>query len=246
MKKIYVVGLGPGKRSFMTERAVDALADAELLCGYKVYTDLALAVFPEKEVVTTPMTKETERCRLAFEHANAGKTVAMVCSGDPGVYGMAGLIYELSAEFPEVEVEVVPGVTAAQSGAAVLGAPLVHDFAVISLSDLLTPWEDIERRALFAAKADFVLCLYNVSSMRRKDHLQKICELLMPVTGEKRVCGWVKNIGREGENCGVMTIKELAGFEADMFTTVFIGKSTTKAIGGKMVTPRGYEKKAEI
>ncbi|MBR3231567.1 MAG: precorrin-3B C(17)-methyltransferase, partial [Lachnospiraceae bacterium] len=146
MSKLYVVGLGPGGAEYMTEEARAALARADVLVGYTVYLDLVRDMFPDKEVFTTPMQQEIERCRWALEIASGGKTVAMLSSGDAGVYGMAGLILEISGEFPEVEIEVVAGVTAALSGAAVLGAPLMHDFCVISLSDLLTPWETIERR----------------------------------------------------------------------------------------------------
>lgn len=146
MSNIVVVGIGPGDAAFLTQQARSAMEQADVLCGYTVYIDLVAPLFPEKETYSTPMKKEVDRCRWALETAQRGKTVAMVCSGDAGVYGMAGLMLELGADFPDVEVEIVPGVTAALSGAAVLGAPLGHDFCVISLSDLLTPWERIETR----------------------------------------------------------------------------------------------------
>ena len=180
---------------------------------------------------------------MALAAAAGGKTVAVVCSGDAGVYGMAGLIYELARQYPPVDVEVVPGVTAAQSGAAVLGAPLMHDFAVVSLSDLLTPWHAIEQRLLAAAEADFVLCLYNPASHGRPEHLAKACDILLRVRKAETVCGWVRNIGRPGEESGVLALGALRGFAADMFTTVFIGNSRTRELGGKMVTPRGYGEK---
>jgi len=164
----------------------------------------------------------------------------MVCSGDAGVYGMAGLIYELSTDYPPIEIEIIPGITAACSGAAVLGAPLIHDFAVISLSDLLTPWELIETRLHSAAKSDFVLCLYNPSSKKRSDYLEKACNIIMEHQSPDTVCGYVKNIGREGQISQLFTLKELAVTKVDMFTTVYIGNSQTKIINGKMVTPRGY------
>ena len=165
----------------------------------------------------------------------------MICSGDAGVYGMAGLIFEIGKEYPEIQIEVVPGITAASGGAAVLGAPLMHDFAVISLSDLLTPWEKIEARLLAAAQADFVVCLYNPSSRKRKDYLQKACDLMMKYKSPDTVCGTVAQSARDGETAQVMTLKELRDTEVDMFTTVFVGNSQTKNVNGKMVTPRGYK-----
>ena len=168
MNVLYVVGLGPGGSRWMTWEARAALEQAEVLCGYTVYLDLIRGEFPDKEYFSTPMTQEIERCRAALERARSGRTTALVCSGDAGVYGMAGPVLELAPHFPEVEIQVVPGVTAALAGAAVLGAPLMHDFAVLSLSDLLTPWEVIRRRLELAAQGDFVLCLYNPSSRRRR------------------------------------------------------------------------------
>lgn len=169
MNVLYVVGLGPGGSRWMTWEARAALEQAEVLCGYTVYLDLIRGEFPDKEYFSTPMTQEIERCRAALERARSGRTTALVCSGDAGVYGMAGPVLELAPQFPEVEIQVVPGVTAALAGAAVLGAPLMHDFTVLSLSDLLTPWEVIRRRLELAAQGDFVLCLYNPSSRRRRD-----------------------------------------------------------------------------
>ncbi|MGI5958929.1 MAG: precorrin-3B C(17)-methyltransferase [Massiliimalia sp.] len=240
MNRLYLVGLGPGGMEGATAQAKAALEESQVITGYTVYVDLIREDFPQKEFLTTPMKREVERCRMALEAAAQGKTVSMVCSGDAGVYGMAGLIYELAQEYPPVEIEVVPGITAACSGAAVLGAPLIHDFAVISLSDLLTPWERIEKRLACAADADFVICLYNPSSKKRHDYLQKACDILLQYRSEDNVCGWVKNIGREGQISRVMTLKELREEQVDMFTTVFIGNSQTREINGKMVTPRGY------
>lgn len=186
------------------------------------------------------MKKEVDRCVLAFEEAKKGKTVSMICSGDAGVYGMAGLMYEIGVNYPETQLEIIPGVTAALGGAAVLGAPLIHDFCLISLSDLLTPWEKIEARLLAAAKADFAVCLYNPSSKKRHDYLQKACDLMMQYKSPETICGIVSNIAREGEESRVMTLKELRDTKVDMFTTVFVGNSETKELNHKMVTPRGY------
>lgn len=241
MKRLYVIGMGPGGAEQLTPQALRALEDSQVVCGYTTYMDLARGFLEGKELVTTPMTRELERCRTALERAAAGETTAMICSGDAGVYGMAGPILQLAEEFPEVEVEVVPGITAALSGAAVLGAPLMHDFAVISLSDLLTPWEVIRRRLELAAQGDFVLCLYNPSSRRRRDHLRMACDIVLAHRGPETVCGWVRNAGRAQEEHQVLTLGELQEAQVDMFTTVFIGSAATRRIGDRMVTPRGYE-----
>ncbi len=240
MSKIYVVGIGPGEYEQMTIKAANALKECDTIIGYTVYVDLVKEHFPDKEFMTTPMTKEVDRCRLAFEEAMKGKTVSMICSGDAGVYGMSGLMYEVGVNYPEIELEIIPGVTAALGGGAVLGAPLIHDFCLISLSDLLTPWEKIEARLLHAAEADFAICLYNPSSRKRHDYLQKACDLMLQYKTPDTVCGTVENIGREGEVSHVMTLQELRDTKVDMFTTVFIGNAQTKNMNGKMVTPRGY------
>ena len=224
----------------MTMRAANALQSCDVIVEYTVYVDLVKEHFPGKEFLTTPMRKEIERCQLAFDEAEKGKNVAMICSGDAGVYGMAGLMLEIGESYPQISVEVIPGVTAATGGAAVLGAPLIHDFALISLSDLMTPWEKIEKRLLCASEADFVICLYNPSSRKRHDYLQKACDLMMQHKSPETVCGTVQSIGRDGQTMQVMTLKELRDTQVDMFTTVFIGNSQTRNINGRMVTPRGY------
>ena len=239
-KKIYVVGIGPGSYEGMTGAAVTALEKSDVIVGYTVYIDLVKDHFPEKSFLTTPMRKEVDRCVMAFDEAMKDQTVSMICSGDAGVYGMAGLMYEIGANYPEVELEVVAGVTAATGGAAVLGAPLIHDFCLISLSDLLTPWEKIEKRIRGAAMADFVICLYNPSSRKRADYLKKACEYILEYQSPDTVCGYVRNIGREGEDAHILTLSELKDTEVDMFTTVYIGNSQTRNVDGKMVTPRGY------
>ena len=240
MNKIYVVGIGPGAYEKMTIEAADVLKKCDVIIGYTVYIDLVKDHFPEKEFLSTPMRKEVERCVMAFEEANKGKTVAMICSGDAGVYGMAGLIHEVGKEYPKTDIEVIPGVTAAVSGAAVLGAPLIHDFCLISLSDLLTQWEIIENRLHAAGTGDFVCCIYNPSSVKRHDYLRKACDILLQHKSADTVCGIVNNIGRDGETVKVLPLRELRETEVYMFTTVFIGNSQTKVIDGKMVTPRGY------
>lgn len=227
----------------MTRQALAAMEKADILCGYTVYVDLVKPLFPDKECYTTPMTQELERCRWALDQAAGGRTVALVCSGDAGVYGMAGPLLQLAEQYPNVDVEVVSGITSALSGAAVLGAPLMHDFCVISLSDLLTPWQQIEKRLACAAAGDFVICLYNPSSKKRADYLQKACDILMREKSADTVCGWVRNIGRDGQESKVLTLGELRNEQVDMFTTVFIGSSTTRQLAGRVVTPRGYEAK---
>ncbi len=238
---VYVVGLGPGDSQFLTAQAKTALENADVLCGYTVYIDLIRPFYPEKEVHSTGMTKEIDRCRWALETAQSGKIVALVCSGDAGVYGMASPILELAPNYPNVEIEVIPGLTAALSGGAVLGAPLAHDFCVISLSDRLTPWEMIEKRLACAAMGDFCVAIYNPSSKGRPDYLQRAVRILLQNgKSEETVCGIVRNIGRERQQSEIITLHELENKQVDMFTTVYIGNKTTKNIEGKMVTPRGY------
>lgn len=246
MGKVYIVGIGPGGAAYMTAEAMAAMERADVLCGYTVYIELIKNLFPEKEFYTTPMMQEKERCLWALRTAEAGRTTAMVCSGDAGVYGMAGLMLQLAEEFPAVEIEVVAGVTAALSGGAVLGAPLGHDFCVISLSDLLTPWEVIVKRLQCAAAGDFAVCLYNPASKKRADYLEKACDILLAAgKSPETVCGWVRNIGRERQEKKLLSLRELREETLDMFTTVFIGAAGTKNLSGRMVTPRGYEKKCE-
>lgn len=238
--KITVIGIGPGAYENLTIKAERALQACDVVIGYTVYVDLVKGYCGDKEFLSTPMKQEVDRCRRAFAEAKKGKKVALVCSGDAGVYGMAGLMYEVGEAYPEIEIEVIPGITAALAGAAVLGAPLTHDFSVISLSDLLTPWETIEARLRAAAQADFCISLYNPSSRKRKGYLKKACEILLAYKSPKTVCGYVKNIGREGEKMVVLSLEVLVDTEVDMFTTVFIGNASTKVIAGKMITPRGY------
>ena len=239
--KVTVIGLGPGGGADLTGRARAALEECDLLVGYTAYIDLVKEDFPDKETLSTGMRREVDRCRAAVEAALTGKSVAVVCSGDSGVYGMAGLIYEVAQEYDPIDIEVVPGITAACGGAAVLGSPLTHDFAVVSLSDLLTPWEKIEARLTAAARADFVLCLYNPASKSRPDYLRRACDILLSAgKSPDTVCGTVRNIGRAGEEARILTLGRLRDTQVDMFTTVFVGNSQTKVLGGKMVTPRGY------
>lgn len=241
MNKLFAVGIGSGGAAYLTEQARAAMASADVLCGYTVYVDLVKDLFPGKQIFTTPMGQELERCRAALELAAEGKTVALVCGGDAGVYGMASPLLDLSASYPGVEIEIIPGVTAAISGAAVLGAPLGNDFCVISLSDLLTPWAVIEKRLRAAAEGDFAICLYNPGSRWRTEHLQRACDILMDAGKSPGTwCGLVRNIGRPGQESRILTLEELRETAADMSATVFIGSTTTNRRGKWLITPRGY------
>ena len=239
--KIYIIGMGPGKEEMMTGEAIQALDNSDVIIGYTVYVKLLGERFEGKEMLTTPMRQETERCRLCFEEAAKGKQVALICSGDAGIYGLASLMYEIGKDYPETELIVIPGITAANSGAAVLGAPLNHDFCVISLSDLLTPWEKIEKRLIAAAEGDFAIAIYNPSSHKRKDYLQRACDILLRYLEEERACGYVENIGREGTKAVTCTLKELRNREVNMFTTVFIGNAGSEIVNDKLITKRGYQ-----
>ena len=244
---IYIVGIGPGARQMMTEEAFFAMEKADVIVGYTVYIELVKDLFPAKQLFSTAMRQEIERCRACFDFAFEGKNVAFICSGDAGVYGMAAPMLELLNEYSEKgfsseNIIVIPGVTAAISGAAVLGAPINHDFCVISLSDLLTPWEVIVQRLKSAIMGDFAIVLYNPSSKKRHDYLQKACDIMLDAgANENRSCGYVENIGRDGEMAITCTLKELREAKVNMFTTVFIGNSTTEIIEGRLVTKRGYK-----
>ena len=238
--KLYVIGIGPGGEDQMTLRAVRALEQCDCVAGYSLYLNLIRSLIQGKEQIQTGMTREVDRCTAARDMALAGHAAAVISSGDAGIYGMAGLMFELCQSYPEIEIEVIPGITAACSGGAVLGAPLTNDFAVVSLSNLLTPWETIEKRLYAAAQGDFCLCLYNPASKRRTDHLQRACDILLTERSADTPCGLVRNIGREGESFELTTLQELRNTTVDMLTTVFVGNSVTKIVNGRLVTPRGY------
>ena len=238
---ISIVGIGPGGYDDMTIRAVNAIKNADVVTGYRLYVELMQELIGDKETFCTEMRGEVERCQKAAEYAISGKNVALISSGDAGVYGMAGLMLKILEDHPEIETEIIPGVSACQSGGAVLGAPLVHDFAVISLSDLLTPWSLIEKRLEAAASADFVIVLYNPGSHKRRDYLRKACNTVLKYKSPDTICGLVKNISRDGEKHSIITLDRLKDTPVDMLTTIFIGNSQTTVINGKMVTPRGYQ-----
>ena len=237
---IYVVGIGPGDRLCRTAAADAALAQADVLVGYRTYIDLVREEFADKPTFETAMLGEVERCREAVRLSREGKRVAVVCAGDAAVSGMASLILELTG--PEDEVEVVPGVTAALTASALLGAPLAGDMAIVSLSDLLTPWDVIEKRLDAAARGDFCMAIYHPASKKRADYLRRAVDIILRWQPADVMCGWVRNIGREGQEARIMTLGELADAQVDMFTTVIIGNRSTVLKDGRLVTPRGYRK----
>lgn len=240
MSKLVIAGIGPGNRESMTIAVDKALQEADAIIGYNVYIDLIQNYYPDKTFLSTPMTKEVERCQTALDLAAAGQNVVLICSGDSGIYGMASLVYELHGDSDKPEITVLPGITAACSGSALLGAPLTHDFAVISLSDRLTDWDVICKRLEGAAKADLSIVLYNPASKSRPDHLKKACDILLQYLPPERICGIAEMIGREGECSKILTLRELRDEPVNMFCTVFIGNNSSKVIANKFITPRGY------
>lgn len=241
-KIIYVVGFGPGDKQFMTMQAVEIIEQADLIVGYTTYTDILKAQFPDKKYISTPMRRETDRCRLAIEKALEGNTVAMVSSGDSGIYGMAGIMLEIADDMQaDVEIVTVPGITAASTAASVLGAPLMHDLSLISLSDLMTPLELIFRRVEAAASADFVISLYNPKSGKRVDYLEKAADIIMKYRDKGTPVGIVRNAGRPDQKAWLTTLSELKNEPVDMFCVVIVGNSQTYIKNNRMITPRGYK-----
>ncbi len=242
--KVSVVGTGPGSPGYLTEQAKNALIESDLVIGYRLYVDQMAELIEGKEIIASAMGKEVDRCRQAVEEAGRNKKVALVSGGDPGIYGMAGLLLQVAGEKSEPPlVEIIPGVTAAGAAAALLGAPLMHDFAVISLSDLLTPWDAIEKRLHAAAAADFVIVLYNPRSRGRTNLLAKARAIILKHQPGETAVGMVRGAGRDKEKKWATTLEEMTCCmeEADMATLVIIGNSHTYWQNGKMITPRGYE-----
>lgn len=238
---IYVIGIGPGCRDLMTQEAISAMEDAEVIVGYKTYIKLVEDFVKDKEVVQNGMRKEVDRCQDAIDIAKTGKKVAVISSGDAGIYGMAGLILELiTKQELDIPVKVVPGVTASIGAAAVLGAPIIHDFCHISLSDLLTPWEVIEKRLRLAAEADFVICLYNPRSKGRSEHLANAFKIMGEFKDGSTPVGIVKDVGREDQEKFICTFDTMDFERVDMTTMVIIGNKSTYIHDDLMITPRGY------
>jgi precorrin-3B C17-methyltransferase len=261
--QLFVVGIGPGSPEHLTRRAAHVLASVEVVAGYSTYIDLIRPLIEGKEIISTGMTKEVARVEGAIEQAQAGKSCAIVSSGDPGIYAMAGLVFE-TCKIKGIEIlppdsdpraaddsnilrlEVVPGIPALCAGAALLGAPLTHDFAAISLSDLLTPWELIEQRLEAAARSDFVIVLYNPKSKKRNWQLGKARQIILRHRDKNTPVGIVSRAMREEQNTEIVTLDNMHTAEVDMQTTVFIGSSTSSEYMDFMYTPRGYAKKYEI
>jgi precorrin-3B C17-methyltransferase len=261
-KKLYIIGIGPGDIDHMSGRAVRVLTSVDAVAGYTTYIDLIRPIIADKQIVSTGMTREIERIAAALDIAMTGKSCAVVSSGDPGVYAMAGLVFEMCRErkIPIVrpgfshsgkladplQVEVVPGIPALCSGASLLGAPLTHDFAAISLSDLLTPWERIESRLDAAAKSDFVMVLYNPKSKKRKGHLEKAQQIVLRYRDGDTPVGIVVSAMRRDQDVRIIALKDLHLAAVNMQTTVFIGSSASAQYLDFMVTPRGYREKYNV
>lgn len=244
MGKLFVVGIGPGGRAHMTQRAIEAIRLSDIIVSYTPYLNYIEDLLEGKEFFHNGMRGEIERCKKAVEFAEEGRTVSVISTGDAGVYGMAGPVYELS-EGKEVTIEVVPGVSSAMCAASELGAPLMHDFAVISLSDLLTDYGLIKKRVRLAAEGDFVIAFYNPKSKTRVHYLEEMISIISEYRSLNTPVGVVKNSGRDGTVLQVTTLGAIDYEAIDMLTMVIVGNSTTFIQDGKMVTPRGYEKKTK-
>ncbi len=246
--KIFLVGFGPGAQEHMSYRARAAIAEADVVIGYSTYIKLVQELLHGKEVIRKGMTEELDRCTEAYEHARQGKTVALISSGDIGVYGMAGPTFEVLLQSGwrpdgDITVEVIPGATALSSCAALVGAPLTHDFCSISLSDLLTPWPVIARRLTAAAQADFVVALYNPKSGRRTGQIVEAQRILLQHRSPDTPVAVVKSAYRRKQSIQLTRLAEMADCEIGMLTTVLVGNSNTFVQHGLMITPRGYANK---
>ena len=242
--ELTVVGIGPGSLNDMTPRAFNSIRNADVVVGYNAYITLIKSLIEDKKVIGTAMLQEIDRCKMAVEKAISGQKVVVVSSGDPGIYGMAGLVLELVMQLPkekQPKVEVVPGISAVSASAAILGAPLMHDFAVISLSDLLTPWDLIKKRAELVAQGDFVVALYNPKSKKRVTQIEEIREIMLKFKDPQTPVGIVNNATREKEYAIISNLNDFTKETIDMFSLVIIGNSNTYVEDGKIITPRGYK-----
>lgn len=237
MAKLFVVGIGPGGREHMTMKALEAIESSDVIVGYTFYIDLIKDIIGNKRVVKTGMKGEIERCRIAIEEVKEGFNTAIISTGDAGIYGMAGPILELAEN---IEVEVVPGVSSAFCAASEVGAPIMHDFCTISLSDLLTPWKVIEKRLEMAASADFVISLYNPKSKGRPEHIHRAIEIISRFAKPSTPVALVKHAGRCGNERRIATLETMDYEFIDMMTVIIIGNSRTYIKNDKIITPRGY------
>ena len=242
--KIYVGGLRPADRKNMTLRCIDALENSDVIIGYSKYIELVEEYYSHKTLISSPMKKEVDRCieTINIALSDGGKTVSLISSGDSGIYGMAGVLLETADRMNfEGEIEIIPGVTALSASASVLGAPVIHDFAVISLSDLLTPLDTIKKRIELAAEGDFVICIYNPKSKKRTDYVDMAVDIILKHRKGKTPVGIVRNAGRKDESCVICTLDALKSQYVDMFSTIIIGNSQSYQSFGKIITPRGYK-----
>ncbi len=242
-----VVGTGPGNLDYLVPAARRELENAEVVVGYRTYLDLIAEIIDGKETIASAMMQEVDRVGQALDMAEQGRYVVLVSGGDPGIYAMAGLVYEMAeVRNSSVKIRVVAGIAALNSCAERLGAPLMHDFATVSLSDLLTPWEVIEKRIKAAAEADFVLVIYNPRSKKRDWQLARAMEILADVRAPSTPVGMVRGATREDEQVSITTLESFNPADADMQSTVLVGNSTTFVSNGKMITPRGYGDKYQL
>lgn len=239
--KIFIVGIGPGAREHISLRALEVLEGADLVIGYKTYTQLVAGFVDKKKIISSGMRQELARCREALLLSRSGKQVALISGGDPGVYGMAGIMLELiEREKADVEVEMIPGITSCIAAASILGAPIMNDFAVVSLSDLLTDWELIKTRIECAARGDFVVCIYNPRSKTRTAQIEQAREILLGYRDKATPVGIVRNAMRDGQSCVITTLEKMLSHPIDMTTTIIVGNSKTFVAHDRMITPRGY------
>jgi precorrin-3B C17-methyltransferase len=237
MGKLYVIGIGPGGKEHMTLKALETIKNCDVVVGYTYYIELIKDLIENKRVIKTGMKGEVERCKMAVLEAGKGYNTCIISTGDAGLYGMAGPILELAEG---IDVEIIPGVTSSFCAAAEVGAPIMHDFCTISLSDLLTPWEVIEKRLNMAAQGDFTIALYNPKSKGRPDHIYKAIKTILEYAKPTTPVALVKNAGREGNEKRIMTLGTLDYDFIDMMTVVLIGNSNTYIKDGSIITPRGY------
>ena len=240
---LFLAGIGPGDHKTMTNHCVAVFRNCDVVVGYQKYIELAEPFIDKQQVISSGMTQEVERCNRAIQEAAKGKRVALISSGDPGVYGMAGLALEIVNKkkwWNRFDIEVIPGVPVIHAAAARLGAPLMNDYAVISLSDLLTPWEVIEKRLYHAAQSDMVICLYNPKSKKRTTHIKEAKSILLQYRNPGTPVGLARKVGREGEAITLTTIGKMLRFKIDMVTIIIVGNSATQVLDNRMITKRGY------